>query len=123
MTELRAARRRMLLGALYTASCAGVALLAALGIAPTLAVPALLILLLPAAIVPFGIALNLLFLAPEGSFDSPEWIAAFVGFVTVLAVLQAWMFDTMARNWHAPGAGPVPAPAPSVREAGRTGSS
>ena len=91
---------RILIGGLYTATCTGLALLVALGNAPTFAGPALLILMLPAAIVPFGIVLTPLLFAPEGLFDSSAWSVAFVVFVAVLAGLQAWMFDTMARNWH-----------------------
>jgi hypothetical protein len=99
MTGPRRDRRWLPLSALYVLLCAGLAALVALGTAPTLAVPALLVLLLPAAIVPFGIVLNLLFLA-EGFPDGWVWQAAFVVFVAVLTGLQAWMFRTMARNWH-----------------------
>jgi hypothetical protein len=101
MTGPRPDRRWLPIGAFYVLLCAGLAALVVLGTAPGLAVPALVILLLPAAIVPFGIVLNLVFLA-EG-FHGLVWQAAFVVLVAVLAGLQAWMFRTMARNWHASG--------------------
>jgi ethanolamine transporter EutH len=102
MTGPRADRRWVPIGALYVLLCAGLAALVVLGTAPSLAVPALVLLLLPAAIVPFGIVLNLVFLA-EGFPDSWVWQVAFVVLVAVLAGLQTWMFRTMARNWHASG--------------------
>lgn len=102
-------RGGLVAGALYTACCTVLAALVAVGTAPTVATPALLLLLLPAAIVPFGIALNLLMLA-EGALEVPWVQLALVLLVAVSAGLQAWMFRTMARNWRTPDAEIRPAP-------------
>ena len=103
MTGPRADRRRLLLAALcaalYVALCTGLATLVVAGTAPTLALPLLLALLLPAAIIPFGIVLNLVFLA-EGFPEGWAWQPAFVLFTAALAVLQVWLFRAMARNWR-----------------------
>ena len=99
MTAPDAGRRGPALAVLYVFVCLGAATMVARGVAVPWGMLALLLLLLPAGIVVFAVALNVLFVT-EVSLDGAAWQAAFVLFVAVLAVLQAWMFLTMARNWR-----------------------
>ena len=102
MTVPEARRRRLPLREFYVALCTGLAALWVVGVEPTVTLPALLALLLPAAIVVFAIPLNVLFVAEGFPSDSWAWPLAFVILVAVLAGLQVWMFRTVARNWHLP---------------------
>jgi hypothetical protein len=101
MTVPEVRRRRLPIGELYVALCTGLAALWVVGVAPTTTLPALLVLLLPAAIVPFGIVLNVLFVAEGFPSEGWVWPLAFVVFVAVLAWAQMRIFRTMARNWRA----------------------
>ena len=99
MTAAKAGHRGLLIGLLYVALCTGLATLLVLGIAPTVAFPTLLVLMLPAGIVPFAVAMNIVFVVdglPMGSAGQ----LAFVSFVAAVALLQMWMFRTIARYWR-----------------------
>jgi uncharacterized integral membrane protein len=102
MTVPEVRRRRLPIAELYVTLCIGLAALWVVGVAPTVTLPALLALLLPAAIVVFAIPLNVLFVAEGFPSDSWAWPLAFVVLVAVLAGLQVWMFRTVARTWRSP---------------------
>jgi hypothetical protein len=99
MTAPDARRRRLPLAELYVVLCAGLATLLVLDVASTLAFVAVLVLLFPAGMVVFAIAVNVVY-SLDGLPDSWVWEPDFVLLVVVLAGLQAWMFRTMARNWR-----------------------
>ncbi len=105
MTAPDVGLRRVPIGELYVALSAGLAMVVALGGAPPTALLALFLLMLPAAIVPFSIAVNVVFLAEGFPSDGWAWQLAFVLLVAVLAWLQMRMFRTIARNWHSPEPG------------------
>ena len=99
MTAAKSGHRGLLTGLLYVALCTGLATLLVLEIAPTVAFPTLLVLMLPAGIVLFAVAMNIVVVVdglPMGSAGQ----LAFVAFVTVVALLQMWMFRTIARYWR-----------------------
>ena len=96
----------------------GLATLIVLEIAPPMSFVALLLLLLPFAILCFALVVNGLFLL--GDDVGTGWTVAFVLAVAVLAGLQVWSFRVMARNWRT--AGTDPGPDLGLRRAGETGS-
>jgi hypothetical protein len=89
---------RFLAGPVYVLLCTGLAIAVVLGIAPPWSFSGLLVLLLPFSIVGFVFLLNLLVLTEDGL--TAGWTGVFVASVTVLAVLQMWVFRAMARNWR-----------------------
>ena len=99
MTAPEAARRRLPLAELYVLVCTGLAVLMALGVAGPPALGALFVLMTPFGIVPFAIGINVLFALETFPAGVPGQVG-FVLVVSVLAVLQAWAFRTMAGNWH-----------------------
>jgi hypothetical protein len=99
MTAPDAGRRRLPLAELYVLLCAGLATLMALDVVGPTALGALLVLMTPFGIVPFAIGINVLFALEAFPAGVPGEVALVLS-VAVLAVLQAWMFRTMARNWR-----------------------
>ena len=110
-------RHRLPLAELYVLLCTGLALLWVTGVAGPPALVALVVLLMPAGIVPLALALNVVFLAdglPAGGVGQ----AAGVLFVAGTAVVQAWMFRTIARNWRRTDVEVPPAPVSAGADTG-----
>jgi hypothetical protein len=99
MTAPDVGRRRLPVAEFYVLLCTGLAVLVALGVVGPPALGALFILMIPAGIVPAAIVINVLVALEAVPAGIPGQVA-FVLSVAVLAVLQAWMFRTIARNWR-----------------------
>ena len=99
MTAPDVGRRRLPVAELYVLSCTCLAVLTTLGVGGPPALGALFVLMTPFGIVPFAIGINVLFALEAFPAGVPGQVG-FVLVVGVLAVLQAWAFRTMARNWR-----------------------
>lgn len=97
MTAPDVRRRRFPVGELYVLLCAGLAVLVINGIAPTATVVALVLLMLPVAIVGSAVLLNVAFLDSEYGYEGWMSPIAFVVGVALLALLQV----RVAHNWRA----------------------